>query len=484
MLVNPNPLVSCICPITASRQKYLPILFRSFLGQKHDRKELILISEDEIDFPAHPQIRLVKCDPGLTVGAKRNIGAANANGEVVVHFDSDDFSRPGRIEEQLRLMRQCERPVVGYNSILFYNQNRNEAYKLRPGPSSWAAGTSLMYTKSYWQANNFEDRSVGEDSAFVGDAARQNAVIGVDGRDMIVALDHDTNTSPRSGDGQTHEYCPWYYLPLSDVDSVRRLIFPKPNKIALSLLSWNLKDVLLENVQALRDEAKRLYIAGYEVEIIVADNGSTDGTQVELKKRKADLTLILNKKNLGSSVARNQIIDRAIKGGADYLTFLDGDVTCVPWSIVSMLPWMERDSDISCFGAYWYGYSGDPSKCSPHATKVEPKVTTEIMCSQYGILRRELFETVRFDENFGPGWSAEDNDFFLQMTDLGFKSFVTDDFIYLHRDAHHGHFNHADGDEQFYKRTKYMVEKWSDKPRHKAYLDNVARCKPPVKETR
>jgi len=477
--ISPNPLVSAICPITASRKKYLPILFRSFLSQTYDRKELILISEDDIDFPAHPDVRLVRCEPGLTVGAKRNLGAANARGEVIAHFDSDDASGPTRLEEQVRLMRQCERPVVGYNSILFFNDSRNEAYKLRPAPNSWAAGTSLMYTRQYWQANNFESWSVGEDTVFVNAAAKQNAIFGVDGGNRIVALDHDANTSPRSGDGHTHEYSPWFYISVADIDSVRRLIFPQRKKVALSLLSWNLKDIVLENVEALKAEAKRLQIAGYDTEIIVADNGSNDGTQAELKKQKNELTLILNKANKGSSVARNQIFDKASQARADYVLLVDGDITVVPWSVVSMLWWMERDPAISCFGAYWYGFSDDPAKCSPHCTKVEPKETKEIMCSQYGILRRDLFETIRFDEGFGNAWGCDDNDYYLQMVDAGFKSFVCDEMTYLHRHAHHGHFKNDNADERFFQRVRYMLEKWKDKPQHKAHLDNVAKCKPP-----
>ncbi len=129
--------------------------------------------------------------------AKRNIGCAAAKGEVIAHFDSDDYSGPGRIEEQLRVLRQTEMAVTGYTSILFFNESRNEAYRLRPGPTNWACGTSLMYTRQYWQTNNFQDRSVAEDTLFCKSAAEQAAIFAIDGRDMIVALDHDTNTSPR-----------------------------------------------------------------------------------------------------------------------------------------------------------------------------------------------------------------------------------------------------------------------------------------------
>jgi glycosyltransferase involved in cell wall biosynthesis len=480
VLTNPNPLVSCICPITKSREKYLSILFRSFVGQTYDRKELLLITEDDIDIPVHPLVRVIKCEPGLTVGVKRNIGVANAWGEVIAHFDSDDYSAPGRIEDQLRVMRQMEMPVTGYTSIQFYNVSRNEAYRMRPGPSSWACGTSLMYTKQYWQGNNFEERSVGEDTIFCKTAAGQTAIFSIDGGDKIVALDHDTNTSPRGG-GETHEYNGWYYLPVADVEAVRQMLFPTPKKIALSLMVWNTKDISLENVEALKAESKRLKVMGYDTEVIVLDNGSSDGFIAALKKQKHDLAIITNKTNKGSSVGRNQIIDRAIKGNADYLLFNDGDITCVPWSIVSTIKCMESDASISCLGAFWDSWSDDPVKCSPHWSKrIVPMKCDIIAPTQYGVWRRDLFQTVRFDEGFGPGWGWEDDDLFLSMKKVGFVPSIFIGMTYLHRHIHHGHHGHANADELYNKRREYMIAKWKDEVIAAPHLQTYRNAKPPT----
>lgn len=437
------------------------------------------MSEDDITFPAHPQIRLVKCDAGLTVGAKRNVGCAAARGEVIAHFDSDDFSAPHRIEEHLRVMRQTDMPVTGYNSILFLNPARNEAYKLKPGPSSWAAGTSLTYTRRYWQTNNFDAaRNVGEDTHFCKMAADQQAIFAIDPGNTIVALDHDDNTSPRGGNGE-HHYSEWYYKPV-DVQAVRDIIFPARKKVALSLMVWNTKTISLENVAALKDEAVRLNIAGFDTEIIVLDNGSADGFATELRKQKKDLTLILNKKNKGSAVGRNQIIDAAIKAGADYLLFNDGDITAVPWSVVNIVNTMERDANIPCLGAFWDSWTDDPVKATQNWTrKITPMKCDMIAPTQMGVWRKDLFEAIRFDEGFGTGYGWEDDDYFLMMKERGFMPFIFTGMTYLHRHIHHGHHLHANANELYEQRRAYMIAKWKDKPVAAPFMKYFHDAKPP-----
>jgi GT2 family glycosyltransferase len=78
-------------------------------------------------------------------------------------------------------------------------------------------------------------------------------------------------------------------------------------------------------------------------EVIVVDNGSTDGTPgmlqqyaAEGERRGAPFKLIFNDTNRGASTARNQGIDAA---SGDYVAFLDNDV------VVRTLTWMERMID-------------------------------------------------------------------------------------------------------------------------------------------
>jgi len=97
---------------------------------------------------------------------------------------------------------------------------------------------------------------------------------------------------------------------------------------------------------------------GHQPLVCICDNGSEDGTPSALRDLEAEfedipLHLILNPKNLGSSIARNQIIDYVLAAGADYLLFMDGDIEVVPFSSFSMLRYMENQgSQLGCIGAH------------------------------------------------------------------------------------------------------------------------------------
>ncbi len=231
------PLISCITPTTASRNQYLPLLLRSFLLQDFVRKELVVVSEDFIPLPSHPQIRFVKIGRAKNIGLKRNIACEAARGEFIAHFDSDDYSAPGRLSHQYQAMQQFSVKVTGYHAISFYgyyydNQVKKEAaYKQKPGADTWACGTSLMYEKAFWQRHLFPSQQTGEDSAFVTAAKQCRAIHTVDGTDMMVAFNHPacTDTILRSFQSAYHIALP--------VEEVRERIFPaKPPKLPLSAI--------------------------------------------------------------------------------------------------------------------------------------------------------------------------------------------------------------------------------------------------------
>ncbi|MBU2592834.1 MAG: glycosyltransferase family 2 protein [Patescibacteria group bacterium] len=65
------------------------------------------------------------------------------------------------------------------------------------------------------------------------------------------------------------------------------------------------------------------------VEVIVVDNGSSDGSVETIRKLKVKnekLKVIENKENLGFAEGNNVGIKKAIKGGADYVMVLNNDV--------------------------------------------------------------------------------------------------------------------------------------------------------------
>ncbi len=167
-------------------------------------RELLIVADgqDVRDLiPSDPTVRLIHIDEGYRIGEKRNFGCTHAHGEIIVHWDDDDFSAPGRIEDQVVRLLQTDKPVVGYCSMYFTDGKEWWEYR---GTPSYAIGSSLCYRKSWWREHPFPARQVGEDGEFVRNAARVSQLSTAPAGELMAASIHASNTSPRQLSGH-----PW-----------------------------------------------------------------------------------------------------------------------------------------------------------------------------------------------------------------------------------------------------------------------------------
>jgi glycosyltransferase involved in cell wall biosynthesis len=101
----PPPLVSCIMP-TADRRRFVPQAIRRFLGQDYPCRELVVV-DDGADpvadlIPADARIRYFRSEPGLSLGAKRNLACRLARGALIAHWDDDDWAARWRVSFRRR----------------------------------------------------------------------------------------------------------------------------------------------------------------------------------------------------------------------------------------------------------------------------------------------------------------------------------------------------------------------------------------------
>ena len=201
-------LVSAIMP-TRERPGMAARALACWRAQDWPDKELVVVDDrDAPSFPSgidEPGVVYHVLDQRLTVGAKRNIACELASGEVIIHFDSDDFSAPGRIRDQVERMIALDKSVSAYSGMTFTD---GKNYWLYPEVKDLALGTSLCFKKSWWLAHKFKDMQVGQDECFGHQAAYANQLITVPAGNMMIATNHPQNTSPRSTDRG-----PWRKIP-------------------------------------------------------------------------------------------------------------------------------------------------------------------------------------------------------------------------------------------------------------------------------
>lgn len=101
-------------------------------------------------------------------------------------------------------------------------------------------------------------------------------------------------------------------------------------KVAVVILNWNAARLTLDCLEA---------VAGsdyHPLEVIVIDNGSTDGSAETIAARYPEVRLIRNSANLGFAEGSNQGIRRAMENGAAYVLLLNNDAI-VDKSMISCL---------------------------------------------------------------------------------------------------------------------------------------------------
>lgn len=200
------PLISCIMP-TRGRPEFFDRAILNYSEQRWNTELIIVDDEDAQSFIEVPPWTFLFGCPGMgfsytrvagcqSIAAKRNIAISRARGDIIAHWDDDDWSDPERLMQQYAFLESYGAAIVGYHSMAFTDGTRWWKYSGAPG---YALGTSLMYRRSFWQQNPFPpEANVGEDNWFVGRAGPR--LVSVDAGGMMFARVHPGNTSQKLRD--------------------------------------------------------------------------------------------------------------------------------------------------------------------------------------------------------------------------------------------------------------------------------------------
>ena len=164
-----QPLISAIC-LTADRPDFLKKAIRCFEAQTWHNKELIIYDTGRASVPVEdiPGVCFVHGQRYPTIGELRNAAIKRAKGCLIANWDDDDISHPRRLEEQANLLLAADAEIVGYSTLYFFNQMKDEwwLYDGDIGSLSDAVGTSMMFRASIWKTRHFGQIQCGEEYDF------------------------------------------------------------------------------------------------------------------------------------------------------------------------------------------------------------------------------------------------------------------------------------------------------------------------------
>jgi GT2 family glycosyltransferase/tetratricopeptide (TPR) repeat protein len=174
---------------------------------------------------------------------------------------------------------------------------------------------------------------------------------------------------------------------------------------------------------------------GVTFEVVVVDNGSTDGVQDFLRTLGGDVQVIRNQDNLGFAKACNQGA-RAARG--EYLVFLNNDTIPLQGWLAPLIDEVRTHSDVAVVGSKllyedgtiqhagvafsrdWFLPYHIYRGADAHAACVSRRRELECVTAACMLVRRDLFEQVGgFDEGFRNGF--EDVDLCLKIREQKWK---------------------------------------------------------------
>ena len=210
------------------------------------------------------------------------------------------------------------------------------------------------------------------------------------------------------------------------------------NQVSIIILTYDNLDYNIQCVQSIRE-----YTRDGSYEIVIVDNGSTDGTREWLKQQN-DIKLVFPDQNAGFPKGCNLGIDVAKK--ENDILLLNNDIVVTPHWLDNLKKCLDSNENIGAVGpttnyssnyqSISVAYDNIPDMIKFAETinntdknKWEPKAKLIGFCL---LIKREVLDIVGLlDERFSPG-NFEDDDLCIRITEAGYKLFVCNDCFIHH----------------------------------------------------
>ncbi len=198
-----KPFVSVLTP-TYNRAKFISSLVKCYKAQDypHDRMEWILLDDgfDSVEtiVKEHtqglPNIRYIRLDEKLTIGAKRNILNQEAKGDILVAMDDDDYYPPERVSHVVKSFQANPKvDLAGSSELYMYYTDTKQIYKLGPYGKHHATNGTLAVRSKYAKTHTYdEDVTFAEERSFLDEYT--HPMIQLNPMKVMLVMSHSDNT--------------------------------------------------------------------------------------------------------------------------------------------------------------------------------------------------------------------------------------------------------------------------------------------------
>jgi glycosyltransferase involved in cell wall biosynthesis len=195
--------VSVVTP-TYNRRKFIPNLIEIYKNQTFpkDQMEWIIVDdgrqkvEDLFEEASKtiPNIRYIYKDEKMRLGEKRNILNKEAQGQIIVAMDDDDYYPPERVETVVKAFKKHPKvDLVGSSEMLLYFTDTRQIYSMGSYDNNHATNGTMGWRKSYSNSHKYDEYvTMAEEKSFLDNY--KYPMIQLDPRETILVICHSDNT--------------------------------------------------------------------------------------------------------------------------------------------------------------------------------------------------------------------------------------------------------------------------------------------------
>lgn len=431
------PFISVIIPVR-NGERYIAEALESIHAQQYEGKIEVIVVDDGSTDRSVEQARAGSRGLALTVirlpasgvATARNAGVRAAQGEIIAFLDADDLWPPFKLQSQLA----CFRLHPGIETVLglsvfgepLANGRGFKANPLERIRFCFHLGSGL-YRRSLFQTAGFFDASLeyAEDIEWFMRVREQNALRYLLNQPGLLWRKHEANMTRDKGFKELHILrslkksidrggtpahetlfgTPGFSQPLQG-DAAR-----EASLVSVILPVYNGASLAADAVRSVLNQTHR------HLELLVVDDGSTDGTTEILKKNFSDHRIrFITRPNGGVAAARNTGLNTAL---GEWIAFIDQDDL---WTADKLQIQLEASRRLNAdFILAWEKMFLDSSCTKPGWLKEDLLAQAhESFVPGAWLIRRRIFNhTSFFKEDYVTG---SDSEWYLRAKDLGVKT--------------------------------------------------------------
>jgi len=231
---SPLPLVTCVMP-TRNRRDFVFQAIQYFQRQDYPSRELLIIDDAtqdlSMELPDDSRIRYILEPPGLTIGSKRNRGCELARGDIIAHWDDDDWYAPTRLSSQIRPILEGAADITVFSDCTFFDLPNWKFWQCSPYildrmyVGGVHAGT-LVYRRSLFvKGLKYPRVSLAEDAYFMYQCYERGARVHRVSSDKLFLYVRHPNSTWRFSCGEYIDARQWTCISEPDMPKEDRLFF-------------------------------------------------------------------------------------------------------------------------------------------------------------------------------------------------------------------------------------------------------------------